>query len=151
MEKFKGGKEVDVMKKGFTLLELITVVIIIAILAVIALPQFFMTAEKARSSEATHILGVIRSAQLRYYAEHSANYTKNLNDLDVDINTGNLKYFSAPTPAENSASIQRKGKGEQNGAGSSIGQYTLKIDYNTGNITCTNDPQAPNTCKKLGF
>ena len=80
------------MKKGFTLLELLTVVIIIAILATIAVPQFFKAAERARAAEGVNILGVLRSAQLRYYAEHG-NFATRLNDLDVDIPTA--KYFNA--------------------------------------------------------
>ena len=54
---------------GFTLLELLMVVIIIAILASIALPQFLRVAERARSAEALAILGAMRSSEVRYKAQ----------------------------------------------------------------------------------
>ena len=53
---------------GFTLLELLMVVIIIAILAAIALPQFLRAAEKSRASEALSVLGAMRSSASRYLA-----------------------------------------------------------------------------------
>lgn len=56
-------------KKGFTLLELMIVVIIIGILAAIALPRYVDTIERARMSEALGNLDVIRSAMQRYWAE----------------------------------------------------------------------------------
>ncbi len=134
------------MRKGFTLLELLTVVMIIAILAIIAVPQFFRVAERARASEAVNVLGIIRSAQLRYYAEHSANYTTSLSDLDVDVssNDGDYKFFKAPdVSTSGQASMTRKG------AGASIGNYKLTINYDTGNISCSGG--ATGTCTKLGF
>jgi len=83
------------VKKGFTLMELIIVVIIIGILAMIGLPQFFNVAERGRSAEAANLLGAIRSAQLRYYAEFSVVDTSgNCSKLDVEI--GTTKYFNAP-------------------------------------------------------
>ena len=56
-----------VIKKGFTLIELITVVVIIAILAALALPQYARVMEKARSAEAKESIGHIRKAALTYY------------------------------------------------------------------------------------
>ena len=55
------------MKKGFTLLELLIVVIIIGILASIAIPQYTKTLLKARTAEAMTNLGVLRGAMDRYW------------------------------------------------------------------------------------
>ena len=73
-------------KQGFTLLELLMVVIIIAILASIALPQYLRATERARASEALQVLAAIRSAEIRVKAQDPAgNYTADLSSLDIDI------------------------------------------------------------------
>ena len=72
--------------RGFTLLELLMVVIIIAILASIALPQYFKTVERSRGSEALQILATIRGAEQRYKAQSPTNvYTLALTDIDVEV------------------------------------------------------------------
>ena len=70
-------------KEGFTLLELLMVVIIIAILASIALPQYLKTTEKARMAEAISALSTIRQSQQRYKAENAV-YAGDIANLDVD-------------------------------------------------------------------
>ena len=75
---------------GFTLLEVLMVVLIVAIMATIAVPQYLRTTERSRASEALQVLGAVRSAQMRYYAQWSAYVpggTKVELDLDLPSST----------------------------------------------------------------
>ena len=58
-------------KKGFTLIELITVIIIIAIMLSVALPKYIKMSEKAKASNAKRVLDIIRKAELAFYVENS--------------------------------------------------------------------------------
>ncbi|MBI3330921.1 MAG: prepilin-type N-terminal cleavage/methylation domain-containing protein, partial [Candidatus Omnitrophica bacterium] len=60
-------------QRGFTLLELLMVVIIIAILASIALPQYFRVVERSRVSQVASLLSTIRGSELRFKAQNPAN------------------------------------------------------------------------------
>ena len=55
---------------GFSLVELMIVVAIIAILAAIAIPSFMRFSMKAKTAEATQNLAAIRTAQESYRAEN---------------------------------------------------------------------------------
>ncbi|MFH0918014.1 MAG: prepilin-type N-terminal cleavage/methylation domain-containing protein [Candidatus Omnitrophota bacterium] len=56
------------MKKGFTLIELIVVVIIISILATLAIPQYIAATERAKSAKARHAIGLIAQAEKLFRA-----------------------------------------------------------------------------------
>ena len=71
------------MRKGFTLVEVLIVVIIIGILASIAVPQYMTSIEKARSGEAAVNIGTIRTSVDRYWYQN-ASITNNFAYLDVD-------------------------------------------------------------------
>lgn len=57
-------------KRGFTLLELIVVIIIVGILATLAVIQYSNIVEKGRRAEAASVLGSIRTQAIVYYNEN---------------------------------------------------------------------------------
>ena len=88
------------INRGFTLLELILVIVIIGILAAVAIPRFTGAIKMAKEAEAENILGSLRSAQLRYYVQWDNNWassSQGIAALDVDIVGG--KYYSPALPA----------------------------------------------------
>ena len=70
------------MKKGFTLTELLVVVLIIGILSSVALPQYMKSVEKARATEAIELLGTLVRAETAYFLSNDT-YTKNLSELGI--------------------------------------------------------------------
>ncbi|MDP2910731.1 MAG: prepilin-type N-terminal cleavage/methylation domain-containing protein [Candidatus Omnitrophota bacterium] len=71
-------------RKGFTLVEVLIVVIIIGILAAIGIPQFAASIEKAKGGEARAGLGHIQTGEKVYFAENEY-YTTTLGDLDISL------------------------------------------------------------------
>jgi len=70
--------------KGFTLLELLVVVLIIGILAAIALPQYKFAVTKSKFNALKANVKAIAEARERDYLIHNQ-YTNNLDELDIDI------------------------------------------------------------------
>ena len=71
-------------KSGFTLLEIIIVIIIVGVLASLALPRFFSTVEFSRSTEALSAMASVRQALERCYLQQSGTYANcNIGNLDV--------------------------------------------------------------------
>lgn len=98
-------------KRGFTLLEILIVVIIVGILGSLALPRFIGAVEKARAAEAFANLGSLRNSLNRYYLERQS-FTTNFNLLDMgDPNSissdaqGGNRYFSYSVVATDSAAL----------------------------------------------
>ena len=60
------------MKKGFTLLELVVVIIIIGILATLGFAQYTRMMERARGAEGRSVLGAIRTQAASLWIERSS-------------------------------------------------------------------------------
>ena len=71
-------------KAGFTLMEMLVVVIIMGILASIALPQYQRAVQKARWVEVVTVANVLYTAEEEYWLMHRK-YTGQIADLSIKI------------------------------------------------------------------
>lgn len=79
-------------EQGFTLLELLVVIIIIGILAAIALPSFLSQAAKAKQSEAKSYVGAVNRAQQTFRIENSS-FASDVAALQIGIPTQTTDYL----------------------------------------------------------
>ena len=94
-------------RDGFTLVEVLIVVIIIGILAAIGIPQFASSIEKAKGGEARAGLGHIQTGEKVYYAENET-YTT-LSDLDISLTQRFWAFSIAATATTYTATATRSG------------------------------------------
>ena len=120
------------LNKGFSLLELLVVILIIGVIAAIALPEYQKAVWKSRAANLYTQITPIGSAIQRYYMVHNA-WANDFNDIDIDI------------PLES-----KRGTvcGLQNAGGKSLKQgdnFALKIQgtpHNTAYAIFTTGPYA---------
>ena len=124
---------------GFTIIELVVVLVIIGILSALALPQYIKTVERSRQSEALTNLGAIRGAQMRYYLEN-ANYTDSFNNLDIDdTSIGTYFNYTPLNPLAATGVVARATRtGTKNPCAAAKKGYTINITNNgtTSNPDC---------------
>ena len=130
---------------GFTLLELLMVVIIIAILASLALPQYIRATERSRATESLQILGALRASEHRYRAQSTKNdYTGALAELDADVPL--MDSWNAPVFAVTAGGAAAKGQITTARNNGQFSAKTVGIQLGTGTICGDFPPMATAAC-----
>jgi prepilin-type N-terminal cleavage/methylation domain-containing protein len=117
------------MKRGFTLLELIVVIIILGILATLGFTQYTKMVEKGRTAEARVVLGALRKAQIAYWQEYGV-YGGAVSNLIVDAptscaSTHYFNYASVNTGISTATRCTGAGSGKTPGA---MTGYSITLD-----------------------
>ena len=116
------------MRKGFALIELLVVVLIMGILASVAMPQYFKSVEKSRSAEAIEVLSAIVDAEER---EHMKKWAYNAKLAQLDVGIRNLSYFTFTARATDKGEYYVAQVDRIDEAGAGLGRYYIALRYPT--------------------
>ena len=138
------------VRKGFTLIELMAVVLILAILAGVALPKFFNYQSQAREASCKGTLGGVRAGIANFYANKAISLGTAAYPTLVELTSGatmqeaipenpydddnNVQMASAAEAAVGTRTVVAGGKGWAYYNGSAGGGAVFYANTDTGSI-----------------
>jgi prepilin-type N-terminal cleavage/methylation domain-containing protein len=129
------------IRKGFTLVELAVVIVIIGVLAAFGVPRFLKSVERSKSAEAFAYLSAVRASQERFLAQNST-YTSDLSSLDIMYSTP--KYFTVGSiQAGSTGSLQNSWSLTMTRSGPSAGYGAYTVTFTEEGFDTTNSTISP--------
>jgi type IV pilus assembly protein PilE len=99
-------------RRGFTLPELMVIVVLLSILASVLVPTYLRYVYRSRRSEAYYALRAIYDAQTYHYANHGE-YSGSFEELPFDLDGGTLRDDGAYDGHEYTYSLERWDLGDK--------------------------------------
>ena len=133
-------------KRGFTLLEILVAVLIVAVLAAISVPWYNKTVEKMKAADALITMSAVSTNEHAFYIVNDR-YSKNFADLDVDFvdkNGSRAENDNYETENYNFILEDNFVKAER-----ANGEYFLYKLYNEGEIYCL--PEEHYICQQYNW
>ena len=120
------------MKKGFTLVELIIVIIVVGVLAAIGMTQYTKVVEKGRAAEARMVLGTLRTAEIAENTENGSYVVTASLGVSVPTACATTHYFSYACTTAGVCTATRCTSGGKTPDVTAANVYTKTLDAATG-------------------
>jgi len=129
-----------VMRPGFSLIEIVIVVVVIGVLAGISLPRLIVQRESAVFMEAIQAGRALYAAEKSWWLEHNRTFT------GILANCSNLEYQSSLSANFSAPVCNQAGVTGRIGISRAGALYTLIVSETDGSMTC---PACPARLRKL--
>ncbi|MCB9899565.1 MAG: prepilin-type N-terminal cleavage/methylation domain-containing protein [Planctomycetes bacterium] len=116
-------------QRGFTLVELAVVVVILGVLAAFGVPRFMASVERSKASEAYTYLSTVQTAQERYLARQGS-YASKIEDLDIGMDAPEYFTVSKVTVPAGAKSLETGWTVTLTRTGAAAGYGTYTVTYN---------------------
>ena len=129
-------------KKGFTMVELLVVLLIVGILAAIATPLFLAHTKRAKASEAVATMSQIRQAERDYNVSHPNSYfsinSNAIGNYISQVIPDSVNTSGVPTPAARGVDVNP-------GVAQYFSTTSFSVDASSGKAWLTTTPGDPTT------